>query len=62
MSYLGMDILENRQLYIPYREDFIECLKKVAKEVDLVFLSFYEEEWGEREEEWEFDEDEYYKD
>ena len=62
MSYLGMDILENRQLYIPYREDFIECLKKVAKEVDFVFLSFYEEEWGEREEDWEFDEDEYYED
>lgn len=62
MAYLGMDILENRRLYIPYKEDFIDCLKKVAAEVDWVFLNYYEDEWGEREEEWSEDIEDYYED
>lgn len=40
MSILAMDILENRELWIPYREGFSDCLKKVSKEIDSTFLFF----------------------
>ena len=40
---LAMDILENRGLWIPYREGFADCIKKVAEEVDNVFLEYVNE-------------------
>ena len=49
MSVFSLDILENRGLWIPYKEGFKECIEKVAKEVDSAFLHWlkdmeYEEE------------------
>lgn len=58
----AVDILENRKLWIPYRFGFDKCIENVAKEVDWVFLSFYEEEWGESNWDDDFDEDDYYID
>lgn len=38
MSILAMDILENRRLWVPYKEGFKECIEKVVAEIDSVFL------------------------
>lgn len=64
MTYLSMDILENRGLYLSYKEDFIECLKKIADEVDMAFLHFNREFWDSFTDDWndEIDEDDYYLD
>lgn len=64
MTYLSMDILENRGLYLPYKEDFIDCLKKVAEKIDSAFLHFDREFWDSFGDDWEdeIDEDEYYLD
>lgn len=60
MSILAMDILENRKLWVPYREGFKECLINVAQEVDKTFLHFDLSLWEGPEWEEEFDEDDYY--
>ena len=60
MSVLAMDILENRKLWVPYREGFKECLINVAREVDHTFLHFDLSFWEGPEWEEEFDEDDYY--
>lgn len=61
MSVLAMDILENRQLWTPYKFGFKECLENVAKEIDNVFLNYDDSVWSNYEE-YEFDDDEYYLD
>ena len=60
MSVLAMDILENRKLWVPYREGFSDCLKNVSDEIDSTFLHFNLSDWEEPEWEEEFDEDDYY--
>lgn len=60
MTVLAMDILENRKLWVPYREGFSDCLKKVSDEIDSTFLRFNLSDWEELEWEEEFDEDDYY--
>ena len=60
MTVLAMDILENRKLWVPYREGFSDCLKNVSDEIDSTFLHFNLSDWDEPEWEEEFDEDDYY--
>ena len=60
MSILAMDILENRKLWVPYREGFSDCLKKVSDKIDSTFLHFNLSDWEDLEWEEEFDEDDYY--
>lgn len=60
MSILAMDILENRKLWVPYREGFSDCLKNVSDKIDSTFLHFNLSDWEELEWEEEFDEDDYY--
>lgn len=60
MTVLAMDILENRKLWVPYREGFSDCLKNVSDEIDSTFLRFNLSDWEELEWEEEFDEDDYY--
>lgn len=50
MSALAMDILENRSLWIPYKEGFKECLEKVVAEIDETFLHFNKDDWD-----WEYE-------
>ena len=60
MSILAMDILENRKLWVPYREGFSDCLKNVSDEIDSTFLHFNLSDWDGPEWEEDFDEDDYY--
>ena len=60
MSILAMDILENRKLWVPYREGFSDCLKKVSEEIDSTFLHFDLSYWEEPEGECYIEDDEDY--
>ncbi len=49
MSLLSIDVLENRQLYLPDRESFSMCILKIMEEVDNTFehVDYWNEHYGE---------------